>query len=70
MTPAQYRAALDRLGLTQAEAAKALGISVRTSHGYANGWPIPKVVILALRYLAIKKPAQMEEQAGANHTDD
>lgn len=40
MTPNQYRAALARLGLTQAEAADFLGISVRTSNGYANGLPI------------------------------
>ncbi len=44
MTPAQYRAAIAALGLTQAGAAEFLGISLRTSHGYANGEPIPVAV--------------------------
>ncbi len=42
MTSTQYRAALAALGLTQAGAAGLMGISVR--NGYANGWPIPKLV--------------------------
>lgn len=40
VTPHQYRNALDRLELTQDSAAQFLGISIRTSHGYANGLPI------------------------------
>jgi len=40
VTKHQYRAALESLGLTQAGAAEFLGISVRSSHGYANGEPI------------------------------
>jgi DNA-binding XRE family transcriptional regulator len=40
MTPPEFRAALARLGLSQGEAAEALGISTRTVNGYANGWPI------------------------------
>lgn len=51
MTSSQYRAALAALGLTQAEAAERLGISVRTANAYANGTVIPKVVMLALAYL-------------------
>lgn len=51
MTPNQYRAALQRLGLSQAEAAEFLGLSVRTSHGYANGEPIPKTVELVLKLM-------------------
>ena len=42
MTKTQYRAALESLGLTQAEAAEFLGVSLRTSWGYANGEPIPE----------------------------
>ena len=50
MTSAQYRAALAALGLTQAGAAELMNISVRTSNGYANGWPIPKLVELWLAH--------------------
>jgi hypothetical protein len=49
MTPTQYRAALARLGLTQGEAAEWLDIAIRTSHGYANGDPIPKAIAKLLR---------------------
>jgi transcriptional regulator with XRE-family HTH domain len=49
MTPDQYRTAIERLGLTQAQAAEYLGVSVRTSHGYANGAPIPVAVEKLLR---------------------
>ncbi len=49
MTSAQYRNALERLGLTQGSAALWLGISIRSSHGYANGEPIPEAVAKLLR---------------------
>lgn len=55
MTSTQYRTALAALGLTQAGAAELMGISVRTSNGYANGWPIPKLVTL---YLDSLMPAE------------
>lgn len=51
MTSAQYRAALDRLTLTQAGAAELLGISIRSAHGYANGEPIPEPVAKLLRLM-------------------
>ena len=50
MTSTEFRNALAQLGWTQALAADHLGISIRTAHGYANGWPIPKVVELALAF--------------------
>ena len=34
-TSAEYRDVLNLLGLTQAEMAELLGVSVRTAHGYA-----------------------------------
>jgi hypothetical protein len=49
VTAAQYRNALDHLGLSQGKAAEWLGVSIRTSHGYANGSPIPKAVAMLLR---------------------
>lgn len=51
MTPTQFRAALDRLSLTQGEAATLLGVSLRTTHGYANGEPIPRSISLCLQML-------------------
>ncbi len=55
MTPAEFRAALDRLSLTQEEAAMLLGVGLRTAHGYANGRPIPKGVGLLLELLLRRK---------------
>jgi DNA-binding transcriptional regulator YiaG len=37
MTRDQYRAALDKLGLTQAGGAELLGVNLRTSERWANG---------------------------------
>ena len=51
MTPNQYRTALERLGLTQDSAAEFLGVSLRTSHGYANGSPIPEAVAKLFRLM-------------------
>jgi hypothetical protein len=56
MTSAQYRRALEALGLTQESAAQFLGVSIRTSHGYANGQPIREGDALALQYrIALEK---------------
>lgn len=47
MTPAQYRTALARLGLTPAsqETAKRLGVGIRSSQRYASGErPVPKPI--------------------------
>jgi hypothetical protein len=49
MTANQYRTAIERLGLSQGAAAKWLGISLRASHGYANGEPIPEPLAKLLR---------------------
>lgn len=51
MTANQYRSVLDKLGLTQAGAAEFLGVSIRTSHGYANGEPIPEGYAKLLRLM-------------------
>jgi hypothetical protein len=46
----EYRAALNAMRLSQTRAARWLGISVRTSQGYALGErPIPHVVALCIR---------------------
>lgn len=57
MTSDQYRKALAALGLTQDGAAELLGFSVRTSHGYANGQPLPILVSTVLRALVAGKIA-------------
>lgn len=49
MTAKQYRAALEALELSQGNAAKWLKISIRASHGYANGDPIPEPIAKLLR---------------------
>jgi transcriptional regulator with XRE-family HTH domain len=51
MTAEEFRAALDRLGLTQAQAAKFLGRSTRTIWGYCNGEPIDRPIALLLRIM-------------------
>jgi hypothetical protein len=51
MTPAQYKAALGHLGLTQMSAAKFLKISIRTASSYANGGPIPESTAKLLRLM-------------------
>lgn len=49
MTPAQFRAALDRLDLSQGQAAEWLGKSIRQVNSYANGTPVPLAVAKLLR---------------------
>jgi predicted transcriptional regulator len=60
MTPAQFRAALEKLGLSQVEAAEFLGVSTRAAHGYANGWPIREGDAKLLR-LMVKLGLKPEE---------
>jgi hypothetical protein len=62
MTKHQYRSALHYLGFTQGQAANWLGISIRSSNGYANGEPIPEAISKLLR-LMVKfaiKPDQVK----------
>jgi DNA-binding XRE family transcriptional regulator len=54
MTPAHFRTALARAGLTQRGAAKALEINERTVRRYCAGYPVPRVVWLALERLATR----------------
>jgi hypothetical protein len=61
MTPAQYRAALARLGSSVASkaTASALGITIRTSQKYASGeLPVPQPIVVILKLL--------EERQGRN----
>lgn len=51
MTAKQYRAAIETLGLSQGAAARFLGVSIRTSWGYANGEPIPEMAAKLLRLM-------------------
>jgi DNA-binding XRE family transcriptional regulator len=52
MTPDHFRVALEKLGLTQGQAAWFLGISIRTINGYANNqYPVPRSVALLLRLM-------------------
>jgi Helix-turn-helix len=66
MTSAEYRDVLDLLGLTQAEMAELLGVSIRTAHGYANGARIPEPVarFLALTLSLYERGRPMPIEAG------
>ena len=55
MTALQFRAALDRLSLTQQATAELLGLSLRSVHGYANGAPVPEPVARLLRLMIQRK---------------
>lgn len=49
MTPAQYRDAIARLGLSQRAAGEFFGRSGRQGQRWANGWsPLPKSVTMLL----------------------
>lgn len=61
MTALQLQRLLDRAGLSQRGAAKALEINERTMRKYCAGdAPIPKTVVLALLYLASQSDAADE----------
>lgn len=64
MTATQYRSAIAALGLSQVRAAKFLGVSIRTSWGYANGEPIPESTAILLRLMVDRKiaPHEIAEQ--------
>lgn len=64
MTPAQYRTAIDRLGLSQRGAARFLGIDERTSRRYASDYgEIPETISKFLRFLVAAKitPEEVEK---------
>lgn len=67
MTPQDLRDMLSRLGLSQAGAAKALGITTRAvEHWIAGTRPIPRMAELALRYLELthEKTRRPKRNAG------
>jgi hypothetical protein len=52
MTPTQYKAAIAALGLSQERAGDFLGISPRSSQGYALGeYPVPEAIAKLLRLM-------------------
>lgn len=65
MTSAQFRQALSALGLSQVEAAKFLGVSIRTAHGWANGAPIPDAVSKLLQVMVDHRIAPADLRAPA-----
>ena len=50
----RIRDLLARLGLSQRAAARELGITDRTMRRYCAGYPVPRVVMMALAQLAQK----------------
>jgi len=65
MNALQYRDLLKQLGLTQGKAAKLLGVSIRTSHAYANGATIPEPSARFL--LSLLKDVQPVTRSGRAH---
>lgn len=56
VTPTQFRAALDKLELSQVKAAKLVGVDERTSRRWALGQTtVPEAVAILLRLLVAKK---------------
>ena len=52
MTSNQYRKALEALGMSQQAAADFLGVSLRTSQGYAlDEYPVPEAIAKLLRLM-------------------
>jgi len=52
MTPDQYKKAIKKLGLSQERAGEFLGVSPRTSQGYALGeYPVPEAIAKLLRLM-------------------
>jgi hypothetical protein len=52
MTANQYRKALETLEMSQAKAAEFLGLSLRSSQGYALGeYPVPEAIAKLLRLM-------------------
>lgn len=53
MTPAEYRTALEVLGLSQREAGRWLGVSLKTAHLYAKrgpSGPASRAIKMALKH--------------------
>jgi hypothetical protein len=52
MTPTQYKKSIATLGLSQVRAGEFLGVSPRTSQGYALGeYPVPEAIAKLLRLM-------------------
>jgi hypothetical protein len=64
MTRAEYRRAIDALGLSQVDAGDFLEVTERTSRRYAAGGPIPGPVRILLRYMVRRKlkPVQVKPE--------
>jgi hypothetical protein len=64
MTTAEFRAALDRLGLTQVEAARLFGANARTARRWALGEvPVPTTVAMLLQLL-LRGKVKLQDIAG------
>jgi transcriptional regulator with XRE-family HTH domain len=61
MTPAELRLAIKRLGLTQAQFAKALDLNIATVGRMVQGkWPVKRVVALAVERLLLDLKSEDE----------
>jgi plasmid maintenance system antidote protein VapI len=70
MTRNQYRAAIERLELTQAAAAKVLGVDPRTSRKWANGErPVDETAARFLNYLGDTQNTTAFDRLMKEHTE-
>ena len=65
MQPQQLRSLLEKAGLTQAEAARLIGVTDRTMRRYVSGATrVPRVVVCALLYVIHVQQDLEREAAG------
>ena len=61
MTPTEYRDAIARLGLTQVEAGRVLGVSARTAQNYATRGPTGPAALAIRLLMAITLPSELPD---------
>ncbi len=61
MSPTEYRDAIARLGLTQVEAGRVLGVSARTAQNYATRGPTGPAALAIRLLMAITLPSELPD---------
>ena len=71
MSPAEYKATRERLGLTQAALAEALDVSRKAINQREQGGTITREAAMALDLLALRSPkrSRKSENVGTERTD-
>jgi hypothetical protein len=61
VSPTEYRDAIARLGLTQVEAGRVLGVSARTAQNYATRGPTGPAALAIRLLMAITLPSELPD---------